>query len=186
LEQANLVRRRRFAPSSTSAYELTDRGRELEPVLTALRRWGEQAPLSDTTSPDLGVDALILALTGRFTVDDATPHDAVVQLRLDDDHFRLTIRNGRLLARRAEVDDAGTTITTTTTTLQSLVFAERTVADAERSGRHHHHPATADTAEHLLGGTGLPPASEAGGLEDRSLAAGRLGMQGPRRRRTGT
>jgi hypothetical protein len=39
--------------------------------------------------------------------------------------------NRQLMATRAEVDDADTTITTT---LQSLVFAERTVADAERSG----------------------------------------------------
>jgi DNA-binding HxlR family transcriptional regulator len=149
LEHANLVRRRRFAPSSTSAYELTDRGRELEPVLMALRRWGEHAPLSDTTSPDLGVDALVLALTGRFTGNDATPRDAVVHLRLDDDHFRLTIKNRQLLAKRAEVDDADTTITTTTTTLQSLVFAERTVADAERAGDLTI-TGDRDTAEHLL------------------------------------
>ncbi|AVT31299.1 hypothetical protein C6361_19470 [Plantactinospora sp. BC1] len=108
-------------------------------MLMALRRWGEHAPLSDTTSPDLGIDALILALTDRFTVNDATPHDAVVHLRLDDDHFRLTIKNRQLLAKRAEVDDADTTTTTTTTTLQSLVFAERTVARRRTVRRPDHH-----------------------------------------------
>jgi alkyl sulfatase BDS1-like metallo-beta-lactamase superfamily hydrolase len=90
-----------------------------------------------------------LLVVRELLLDDATPHDGVVQLRLDDDHFRLTIRNGRLLAKRAEVDDADTTITTTTTTLQSLVFAERTVADAERSGDLTI-TGDRDTAEHLL------------------------------------
>ncbi|UMP07227.1 helix-turn-helix domain-containing protein [Amycolatopsis sp. EV170708-02-1] len=149
LEHANLVRRRRFAPSSTSAYELTGRGRELEPVLMELRRWGEYVPLGDAVSPALGIDALVLALTGRFTAGDATPRDAVVQLRFDDDHFLLVIKNGRLLAKRAEVDDADSTITTTAATLQSLVFDERTIADAERSGDLTI-TGDRDTVEHLL------------------------------------
>ncbi|MFE5564834.1 hypothetical protein ACFQ68_07575 [Amycolatopsis japonica] len=71
----------------------------------ALRRWSERVPLGDTTSPALGIDALVLALTDRFTVNDATPATRS-SLRLDDGHFRLTIKNGRLLAKRAEVDDA--------------------------------------------------------------------------------
>lgn len=50
---------------------------------------------------------------------------------------------------RAEVDDADTTITTTTTTLQSLVFADRTVADAERAGDITI-TGDRDAAEHLL------------------------------------
>jgi hypothetical protein len=127
----------------------TDGGRELEPVLMALCQWGEHAPVSDTTRPDLGVDALILALKGTFTGNYAASRDAVVHLNLDDDHFRLTIKNGQLMAKRAEVDDADTTISTTTTTLQSLVFGERTVADAERSGDITI-TGDRDTAEHVL------------------------------------
>ena len=47
LEHAGVVRRRRLPPPAASqVYELTDWGRELEPVLLALGRWG--APVSYT------------------------------------------------------------------------------------------------------------------------------------------
>ncbi|WP_371400601.1 winged helix-turn-helix transcriptional regulator [Kribbella sp. NBC_00662] len=51
LEAAEIVRRRRFAPSSTSAYELTERGRALEPVLTAIRHWGAELPADGANRP---------------------------------------------------------------------------------------------------------------------------------------
>lgn len=145
LEQAELVRRRRFAPSSTSAYELTERGRGLEPVLAAMSRWGADLPLSDTRNPALGVDALVVTMMSRFT----GGRDAVVHLHMGDEHVRLTVRDGHLRARRAEVDDADTTVVTTAATLQSLVFAERTLTDAEQAGEI---TITGDraAAEHLL------------------------------------
>src|SRR3990172_1406948 len=41
LEEDGLVRRRRLPPPAASTiYELTDRGRELEPALLILMRWG--------------------------------------------------------------------------------------------------------------------------------------------------
>src|SRR4051812_16859695 len=61
LEQAGIVRRRTLAPPAGSrVYELTDRGRELEPVVLALGRWGSGAPFPPG-DPRLGVDASMLA-----------------------------------------------------------------------------------------------------------------------------
>ncbi|MEJ7715630.1 MAG: helix-turn-helix domain-containing protein [Thermoleophilaceae bacterium] len=46
LEEAGVVRRRTLPPPAGSkVYELTEWGRELEPVLEALGRWGARAPL---------------------------------------------------------------------------------------------------------------------------------------------
>jgi DNA-binding HxlR family transcriptional regulator len=135
LERAELVRRRRFAPSSTSAYELTDRGRGLEPVLVAMNRWGDGIPLAEGANPELGVDALVLTLRATFDARLAEGLDVVAHLRLGDDHFRVEVRDGRFRARRTEPDDADVTITTTAPTLQSLVSAGDTLAKAERSGR---------------------------------------------------
>jgi DNA-binding HxlR family transcriptional regulator len=134
LEQAELVRRRRFAPSSLSAYELTERGRELEPVLAAMSRWGAHVPLAEGTNPELGVDALIFTLRATFDAGLAEGLDVVAHLRLGDDHFRIRVRDGRFSARRTEPDDADVTITTTAPTLQALVLADHTLAKAERSG----------------------------------------------------
>jgi DNA-binding HxlR family transcriptional regulator len=134
LERAELVRRRRFAPSSTSAYELTERGRGLEPVLVAMSRWGAGLPLPEGTDPALGVDALVFTLRATFDAGLADGLDVVAHLRLDDDHFRVEVRDGRFRARRTEPDDADVTITTTAPALQSLVVADRTLAQAERAG----------------------------------------------------
>lgn len=134
LERAELVRRRRFAPSSTSAYELTERGRGLEPVLVAMSRWGADLPLAEGTNPALGVDALVFTLRTTFDAGLAEGLDVVAHLRLGDDHFRVEVRDGRFHARRTEPDDADVTISTTAPTLQSLVSADRTLAKAERSG----------------------------------------------------
>jgi len=93
-------------------------------------QWGADLPLSGTTNPALGIDALVVALTARF----GGGRDAVVHLQLDDDHIRLTVRDGRLRAGRAEPDDTDDTVVTTPATLQSLVFAESTLADVEQAG----------------------------------------------------
>ena len=46
LEQDGVVRRRKLPPPAAArVYELTEWGLELEPVLSALGRWGARAPL---------------------------------------------------------------------------------------------------------------------------------------------
>src|ERR1700754_799231 len=65
LEQAGGVRRRRLGPpAATWVYELTERGRDLEPVLFQLARWGSRGPL--TSGNELSVDALMFALKTSF------------------------------------------------------------------------------------------------------------------------
>src|SRR6201993_4693852 len=45
LEDAGVVRRQLLAPpAGVPVYELTDRGRDLEPALLELGRWGSQQP----------------------------------------------------------------------------------------------------------------------------------------------
>ncbi|HTU86549.1 MAG TPA: helix-turn-helix domain-containing protein [Solirubrobacteraceae bacterium] len=62
LEQAGVVRRDQLPPpAGARVYELTEWGRQLEPVVLALGRWGSQAPLPADHGA-LGVDALMLAL----------------------------------------------------------------------------------------------------------------------------
>jgi len=150
LERAGIVRRRRFGPpSSTWGYELTDRGRELEPVLITLGQWGTRIPVSDSTNPGLSVDALIFALKTTFDAEIAGPLEAVVQLQLGDDRFRAEVWHGHFRVARGEVDNADVTIAADAPTLQSFVFADRPLADAEQAGE-----ATIvgnrDVAEHLL------------------------------------
>src|SRR3984957_20558756 len=87
LDQAGLVRRRKRPPRvSARVYELTEWGRELEPVLLALGRWGSRSPLS-SDPPALGVDALVVALKTMFGPARAGGAHSTFQLRLGDEEF---------------------------------------------------------------------------------------------------
>ncbi|MFD8500404.1 winged helix-turn-helix transcriptional regulator [Amycolatopsis sp. NPDC059657] len=135
LEQADIVRRRKLGPpSSTWSYELTERGRELEPVLTALGQWGSRFPVSDSTHRELSIDALIFALTTTFDADIAGRLETVVQLNVGDDRFRAEVRGGHFRVARGNADKADVTIIAEASTLQALVFAGQSLAQAEAAG----------------------------------------------------
>ena len=61
-----LARRRALPPAAGLIYELTDRGRTLEPVLLALGRWGSPLSPQPDSAEELSPDALIVALRTTF------------------------------------------------------------------------------------------------------------------------
>src|ERR671923_1550635 len=66
LERDGIVARRTLAPPAGSkVYELTDRGRELEPVILALGRWGSSEPFPSADAK-LGPDSVVIALLTLF------------------------------------------------------------------------------------------------------------------------
>ncbi|MFB9246929.1 winged helix-turn-helix transcriptional regulator [Sphaerisporangium melleum] len=121
LEEAQVVRRRRLGPpASTWAYELTEWGRELQPALVPLARWGSRSPL--TSSAELSVDALALALTTTFDPAAAGDLEVRCQLRLDGDTLLLTIYDGKMDVTRADASDADMVIETSAVGLRALTF----------------------------------------------------------------
>ncbi|MFC4002052.1 winged helix-turn-helix transcriptional regulator [Prauserella oleivorans] len=129
LEEAGIVRRRGLAPpASGTGYELTDRGRELEPVLLALARWGSRLPL--TSEADLSADALMLALRTTFDAPAARGFHAVVELRLGVDRFRAEVSGDRLTLSRGEAPAPDAVIETDAATLRALVFGACPLGDA--------------------------------------------------------
>src|SRR6202011_839250 len=97
-------------PSAARVYELTERGRELEPVVLALGRWGSQTPLPDG-NPSLGVDAFLIALKTLFDPRAARDFHATVELRLDGQKFTAQIEYDRLNFSRGGADRPDATIT---------------------------------------------------------------------------
>ena len=66
LEQSGIVRRGTLPPPAGSRiYELTERGRELEPIVVALGRFGSVAPFPPGEA-QIGVDAVVIALKSLF------------------------------------------------------------------------------------------------------------------------
>jgi DNA-binding HxlR family transcriptional regulator len=133
LQEAGIVRRRTFGPpASSQGYELTERGRELEPVLHALARWGSRIPVS--SARELSTDALMLALQTTFDPRAAGALRARLELRIRNDCFRAEIGSGRFGISRGSDGRADAILTAGAVTLRALVFGGQTVADAVGRG----------------------------------------------------
>jgi DNA-binding HxlR family transcriptional regulator len=135
LERAGIVRRRKLGPpAGSSVYELTNWGRELEPVIMALGRWGSGSPSMPRGAP-MSADALMLALRTVFDPDLAGGLSARYQLRLDDDSFRVAVEDGQLELARGSASDPEATIETDAETLTALVFGGLPLSEAVRDQR---------------------------------------------------
>jgi DNA-binding HxlR family transcriptional regulator len=123
LEQAGVLRRDKLpSPIASQVYELTDWGRELEPVVLGLGRWGSRAPFppGDAT---LGVDSLILALKTLYEpgrVDGL--EGSSFELRLGEHRFEVRPKAGRLEVTRGAAADPDATIATDPGTLEHVLW----------------------------------------------------------------
>lgn len=134
LEQEGIVRRRTLPPPAGSrVYELTEWGLELEPVLTALGRWGARAP-DPPPEHGMSLDAHILSLTTLFDPELAHDFSANLDLRLGEHRFRAEVRDGQLEVVRGETGAPDAIVTADAGTLLSLAHRRRELDDALRAG----------------------------------------------------
>ena len=134
LEESGIVRRGQLPPPAGSRiYELTPRGRELEPVVLALGRFGSVAPFPPGEA-DIGVDAVVLALKSLFVPSAADGLRASYELRFSDQHFGLRVEDGRLDVARGSADAPDATITTDPGTLATVLWHGRALEEARRAG----------------------------------------------------
>ena len=111
LEVVGIVTRRKLPPpASVQVYDLTDWGREAEPIIMTLGRWAARSPGHDPTLPLSGV-SMMLSL--RTMIDSKKAGD----LRLDagfvfgDETYRARLADGELEVARGEVEGADFVIT---------------------------------------------------------------------------
>ncbi|MBA2533542.1 MAG: transcriptional regulator [Rubrobacter sp.] len=134
LEATGVVRRRKLPPPAASRiYELTEWGKDLEPVIISLGRWGVRSP-SKPPDADLSVDSLILSFRTMFDPKQAEGLEAGYEIRLGEDSFRAEVAEGRLEIERGFADNPDVTIETDAGTLAALVYGELGLDDALRSG----------------------------------------------------
>ena len=134
LEHAGVVRRRRLPPPAASqVYELTDWGRELEPVLVALGRWGARAP-APPDGDGMSLDAHILSLRTLFDPARAEGLDATLELRLGEQRFRAELAGGRLEVVPGEAPVADATIEADPGALLAVIHGRRELEEALGAG----------------------------------------------------
>ena len=131
LEQAGVLRPTTLpAPAAGQAYELTDRGRDLEPVLHALGRWGSHEGFQ-AVRHEMTVDAFAVALSTVFDRGRTDGWDATVVLDLDGDRVVVHVHDGHLDIRRGEAEQPDARIESTVAALREVLWRGRPLHDAE-------------------------------------------------------
>lgn len=135
LEKAGIVVHRKLPPpASSQVYELTDSGRQLEPVLIALGRWGG----ANAPAPDEGMcmstDSRMLSMRTLFRADLAAGLEAEVELRLGEERVRVAIGGGEVEIQRAELASPDAVIATDGVTLIDVLHGHRELDDALSAG----------------------------------------------------
>jgi DNA-binding HxlR family transcriptional regulator len=135
LEDAGVVRRDQLPPPAGSrVYRLTDWGRELEPVVLGLGRWGSCAPFPGEHET-LGVDAFMLALK---TLYDPARADGLLgttyEVRLAGQPFEVQPTATQLNIAHGTPSDPIATIEADPGTLQEILWHDHRLDDALNSG----------------------------------------------------
>jgi DNA-binding HxlR family transcriptional regulator len=116
-------------PARVRLYELTDWGRELEPVILHLGRWGDRAPLPD--GAQAGLDSLLLAIQAAADPAQVTGR---YQLSIGADTFTIDGSSGTVRIRRGNADRPDAIAATDPGTFRAVIFGQRPIADATAAG----------------------------------------------------
>jgi DNA-binding HxlR family transcriptional regulator len=135
LERDRIVTRRELdPPASAVAYELTDLGRELDPLLLELGRWGLNFYEADDTE-DLESSWLPNSL--RIVLHPPADAAITIQLRSEGKAFHVGVVAGRVTAERGEAAAPDLTMSgPPRAVLAALVVGEQLVPGVEISGDH--------------------------------------------------
>jgi DNA-binding HxlR family transcriptional regulator/putative sterol carrier protein len=137
LEQAGVVHRRKLPPPAASqVYELTEWGKELEPVVTQLGAWGARSPVPPEHR-EIGASSIVLALRSLFDAEAADGLDASYELHLGEESFHVGIAGDELELARSAAEAPSATIETDPGTLAALLTGQLQLEDALGSGAAH-------------------------------------------------
>jgi len=116
-------------PAKVRVYELTDWGRELEPVVLHLGKWGDRAPLPE--GAQVGLDSVLLAI--QAAVDPARVNGRF-EIRVGADNFTVDGTSGRARFRRGTAEHPDATVASDPDTFRAVVFGQRPIDDAIEAG----------------------------------------------------
>ena len=106
LEAAGVVCRRTLPPpANVAVYDLTDWGRESEPIFQALGRWAARSPAHDPTLP-ISAASVLGSLRTMLDRERAKGVEMVVGLEMGAERYRLMLSRGELTVAAGEAADA--------------------------------------------------------------------------------
>jgi len=125
LEAGAVVRKRRLPPpAASSVYELTEWGRELEPIVTKLGAWGARSPIPPR-SQEINTDSIVLALGSLFDAEAAGDLQASYELRIGEESFTVTVADDELTLGRDPADEPTATIAVADASTLAAILSEQ-------------------------------------------------------------
>ncbi len=130
-----IVRRKLAPPSGSWVYELTEWGRELEPILLALGDWGLRVPRGEGAT--LNATSMMIFLRGSGKPDPALP-PTEYRVELDESVWTVRAADGATQVRLGEPAEPAAAISTNPVTFNALLedpdsLAERLAAGTVRT-----------------------------------------------------
>jgi DNA-binding HxlR family transcriptional regulator len=136
LETTGVIARRLLArPDRGIAYELTDYGRELEPILMALGRWGTRSMNRLPEHVTARSRWLVAAMLAFHDEAQALPGPTTWELRLRDGTYTAQAVGATFTVRAGAPDDPDVIATIDDEDLHQLLTGHRSVAQAISAGR---------------------------------------------------
>jgi hypothetical protein len=120
-------------PASVAVYDLTNRGRALEPVLLELGRWGSHEPIM--TSSELTSDAFLVALKTAFDASAAPAGEVICELVIDGEPVTVNVSRGSLGIGRGRSRNPAFSFRGDIATMRAVAFGRKPLTDAEQTGR---------------------------------------------------
>jgi DNA-binding HxlR family transcriptional regulator len=135
LEQSAIVRRRKLPPpAGSTVYELTEWGRELEPIVTQIGAWGARSPIPPD-SREIGVDSIVLALGSLFDPEAAGDLDASYGLRIGESRFHVEVAGGEVVLDRGDAESPVVALAVAdAATMAALLAGQLSLEEALASG----------------------------------------------------
>jgi DNA-binding HxlR family transcriptional regulator len=123
LEHGGVIQRRKLPPPAASTvYELTEWGRELEPIVTKLGAWGARSPIPPD-SQEIGPDSIVLALRSLFDAEAAGDLGACYNLEIGESRFRVDVEDGEVELSRGAAEDPTVAIATADAGIFAAILA---------------------------------------------------------------
>jgi DNA-binding HxlR family transcriptional regulator len=135
LEAAEVVHRRLLPlPDRGTVYELTPYGRELEPILLSLGRWGTRSMGNLPSDVATRSRWLVAAMLAFHDESQRIARPTTWELRLTDGPFTVRAEGTNLTVSAGSPDEADLVITTEDAELHRLLTRQLTADEAVRTG----------------------------------------------------
>lgn len=134
LEAAGVVRRRKLPPpASAQVYELTEWGRESEPIFQALGRWAARSPTHDPSLP-LSTASLLLSFRTMLDRGRAAGMEARIGFRIGGETFVGRLADGGIEIAASPVEGAEVVFAGTASAIAGAVYGGAPLDAMERAG----------------------------------------------------